>query len=92
MHREVVALGIDKGTYYGLNETGSRIWALMEEPARVGAICEKLIAEFEVDRDACEIQVLNILTEMRAEGMVEVREEVNQPVSREARVRDAGAL
>ena len=42
---EVVALNIDKGTCYGLNKVGSRIWTTIARPTQVGAMCEKLMSE-----------------------------------------------
>jgi hypothetical protein len=72
---EVVALNIDKGTCYGLNKIGSRIWALIAEPKRVGDICATLMEEYDVDSATCERQVLDLLEELRGEGMIESQEE-----------------
>ena len=46
---EIVALHIDKGTCYGLNKSGSRIWQMLAEPKRIDAVCARLIAEYDVD-------------------------------------------
>jgi hypothetical protein len=72
---EVVALNIDKGTCYGLNKVGSRIWSLIGEPKRIGDVCTTLISEYEVDGATCERQVLELLDELRAEGMIVLHEE-----------------
>ena len=72
---EVVALNIDKGICYGLNKVGSRVWALIAEPRRIGDICATLVSEYEVDSAACEHQVIDLLEGLRAEGMIELREE-----------------
>jgi hypothetical protein len=71
---EVVALNIDTGTCYGLNKIGSRIWILIGEPARIGDLCAKLTSEYDVDSATCERQVLELLTELLAEGLIELRE------------------
>jgi len=76
---EVVALNIDNGTCYGLNRVGSRVWSLIAEPARVGGVCETLIAEYKVDRATCEQQVLELLEDLHDEGMVVLREEQANP-------------
>ncbi len=70
---EVVALSIDQGTCYGLNKVGSRIWNLIAEPMRVGDICTKLVAEYDVDMPTCERQVLDLLQELHAEKMIDLR-------------------
>jgi hypothetical protein len=72
---EVVILSIEQGTCYGLNRVGSRIWKLLATPARVDNLCATLIAEYRVDPGACEDQVLDLLEELRAEGLVETTEE-----------------
>jgi len=71
---EVVALNIERGACYGLNRIGTRIWSLIAKPARVGAVCDALIAEYKVDRSTCEQQVLELLEELRGEGMVALLE------------------
>ncbi len=70
---EVAMLNIEKGTCYGLNKVGSQIWELIEAPKRVGDICDSLLQKFEVERSLCERQVLDLLEELRAEGMVQTK-------------------
>jgi hypothetical protein len=67
---EVVALSIEQGTCYGLNRVGSRIWNLLATPTRISDLCETLLAAYEVDADECERQVLDLLEELRTEGMI----------------------
>ncbi|MBI3676004.1 MAG: PqqD family protein [Proteobacteria bacterium] len=70
---ELVALHIDKGVCYGLNKVGSRVWQLIETPAKIGDVCAALTSEFDVDAATCEREVLDLLEELRAEGLIEVR-------------------
>lgn len=67
---EIVALNIETGTCYGLNRVGSRVWALIAAPSRVEDVCARLIAEYDVEPATCERQVLDLLEELRAEGLV----------------------
>jgi len=78
---EIVALDVSKGTCYGLNRVGSRIWELIGSPVRVGDLCIQLAAEFDVDPIVCEQQTVDLLEELRAEGLVVVTEpaENNSP-------------
>jgi hypothetical protein len=67
---EVVALSIERGTCYGLNQVGSRLWSLIGNPIRVGEICSHLENEFEVATELCEKQVLELLNELLVEGLI----------------------
>jgi hypothetical protein len=72
---EIVALSIERGTCYGLNHVGSRIWGLIASPARIADVCSTLLAEYKVDPDVCERQVLDLFEELRAEGLIETLEQ-----------------
>ena len=72
---EIVALNIEKGTCYGLNSVGSRIWTLLADPIRIKEICASLLTEYKVEPGACERQVLDLLEELRAEGLIATPEE-----------------
>ena len=72
---EVVALNIDRGTCYGLNPVGSRIWKIIENPVTIDDICSRLMAEYDVDAATCERQVLDLLEELRSEGLITTLEE-----------------
>jgi hypothetical protein len=72
---EIVALKMDSGTCYGLNRVGSRIWQLAAVSIRVADLCAKLETEYKVEPAVCKRQVLDLLEELRAEGLIEVRED-----------------
>jgi len=74
LDNEIVALNIEKGTCYGLNRVGSRIWRLLTVPTRIDDICSRLLAEYNVDAEACEREVIDLLEELRSEGMIAVPE------------------
>ena len=69
---ETVMMSTESGKYYGLDDIGSRIWELIEQPHSVGDLCDTLITEFEVDRDTCQQHVLDFLEELKDEGIVTV--------------------
>ena len=68
---EVVMMSIPRGSYYGLDGVGARIWGLINEPRRVSDLCEVLLTEYDVERASCETQVLRFLNDMVAQGLVE---------------------
>ncbi len=68
--QEIVALNVEKGTCYGLNSVGARVWRLLASPVSVAEICETLVGEYQVDPDTCEKEVLDLLQDLQAEGMI----------------------
>lgn len=70
---ELVALHVDNGTCYGFNGTATRIWALIEQPKRLSELKAELLAEFDVDPSTCEAQLKELLDELAADGLVEIR-------------------
>ena len=73
---EAVILSLDSGTYYGLNESGAVIWQfLQEEPRRVHEIRDALLAEYDVEADRCEQELLALLQSMADAGLIEVQDE-----------------
>jgi hypothetical protein len=67
---EIVALSVERGSCYGLNRVASRIWSLLAKPIRISDLCTTLITIYKVDPDVCERQVLELLEELRAEGLI----------------------
>jgi hypothetical protein len=70
---ELVALHIDNGTCYGFNGTATRVWALIEQPRRFSELKEELLREFDVDAATCEAQLKELLDDLAADGLVEIR-------------------
>ncbi len=68
---EVVALDVERGVCFGLNASGSRVWSLLEAPTTGRAICETMAAIYDVDRDVCEREVLALLEDLAAEGLIQ---------------------
>ena len=73
LNNDVVILGAEAGQYFGLDEVGARIWELVQAPVLVSAICETVCAEYEVAPENCERDVLELLADLRAKGLLDVR-------------------
>jgi Coenzyme PQQ synthesis protein D (PqqD) len=71
---ESAILNLKNSVYYGMNSVGTRVWALVKEPKRVGDVRDTIVNEYEVDSDRCGRDVLDLLEQMRGEGLIEVRE------------------
>jgi hypothetical protein len=68
----MVLLDVDLGTYYGLNEVGTRAWSLLAEGATLGEIEVRLLAEFEVDRATLEADLRVLLRDLAEHGLIDV--------------------
>lgn len=70
---DLVLFSAERGRYYGTQVVGHRIWTLVEEEVSVGALCERLLEEFMVDRATCEREVLHFVQTLADEDLVTVR-------------------
>lgn len=69
---EMVLLDVDQGTYYGLNEVGTRAWSLLAEGATLGEVEERLLTEFEVERSTLEADLHGLLRDLAEHGLIDV--------------------
>ena len=72
---EAVILGLADGVYYGLDAVGARVWSLLAAPRQVTEIVDVVTAEFDVDRQRCEHDVLALLGELVERRLI--REELD---------------
>jgi hypothetical protein len=72
---EILALSIEQNTCYGMNRIASCIWTLLASPIRISDLCTTLLATYKVDPDVCQHQVLDLLEQFRAEGLIATLEE-----------------
>ncbi|MCM2326662.1 MAG: PqqD family protein [Lysobacter sp.] len=70
--QEVAILELDRGLYFGLNSTGTRIWELLAEPVTVRDIHSAIVSEFEVDGEVASRDVLDLLEKLREAGLIRV--------------------
>ena len=69
---ETVMMSVRSGMYYGLDNIGSRVWQLIEQPRSVAELTDILLQEYAVERAQCERDVIALLNEMHGEGIVDV--------------------
>lgn len=67
---ELVGLHVEQGTCYGFNGTATRIWALIEEPKLLSELRDALLAEYEVDAETCERELMELLKDLEKDGLV----------------------
>lgn len=74
IHEEVAILHTERAIYFGLQGVGAWIWDALEQPRSVADLCASIEAEFDVSPDECKIDVVQILANLREEGLVVVVE------------------
>lgn len=67
---EVVALNVERGQCYGLNEVASRVWDMLAEPRTIVQLRDALTESYEVEAATCEAEVRRLIGELQAEGLV----------------------
>jgi hypothetical protein len=70
---EAVILNCANGVYYGLNEVGNSVWAMLGQPRAVREITAKIQDEYDVPADVCERDVLALLSQLAEAGLIEIR-------------------
>jgi hypothetical protein len=73
MDGDTVMMSIEAGKYYNLGKMGGVIWGMIAEPVAVKTVVTKLLEQYEVTREQCEIEVLSFLNEMDREGLLEIQ-------------------
>lgn len=74
MDGEIVMMSIDNGEYYGLDEIGSRIWELIENPVSINHLIESLTEEFEVSTEDCLHDTLEFLEDLLEKDLLLVND------------------
>ncbi len=69
---EAAILNLKTGAYHGLNPVGAAVWSLIERPVAVSGVVEAILEQFEVDRDVCERDLLELLRDLDERGLIEV--------------------
>lgn len=70
---ETVILSLTAGRYYGLDAVGARVWQIIQAPTVVADATRTIVAEYDVEPERCEADLLALLPRMVDTGLVEVR-------------------
>ena len=71
---ETAILDLKAGMYYGLDDVGTRVWDLVQEPSNVGDIRDRLLEEYDVAPERCERDLLALLQRLADEGLIETQD------------------
>ena len=67
---EAVIVDLAAGTYFGLNEVGTRVWQLVHEGHEESKIVDILTSEYEADRATIARDVARLLDDLRARHFI----------------------
>lgn len=70
-----VLLDLDSKWYYSLNETGLRIWQIMDEVQDPLEIAKRLANIYEIDEERIEASVVRLVEELEKERLIITKEE-----------------
>lgn len=69
---EAAILNLKDGVYYGLNPVGARIWNLIQKPVKVSEILELLIEEYDVEKEVCQNDLMELLNQLLDKELVKI--------------------
>ena len=72
---EAVVLALESGRYFGLNETGTRMWLLLIEHGRVEPVFHALQQEYEVAGERLEQELTEFVSTLASQGLVRIHED-----------------
>jgi len=65
-----VLLDLESGVYFGLDEVGTRVWMLLMEQKTPDAVCEAMLAEFDVEPGVVADDVRRLVAELQQNGLL----------------------
>ncbi|HEX4542119.1 MAG TPA: PqqD family protein [Candidatus Acidoferrum sp.] len=72
LDRESVLLNLETEQYFGLDETGTRIWQLLTASPDIDAAYEELLAEFDVEPELLRDNLTDLLERLVENGLLQV--------------------
>ncbi|HYL85838.1 MAG TPA: PqqD family protein [Candidatus Angelobacter sp.] len=72
MDRESVLLNLETEQYFGLDETGTRMWQLVTTLPNIDAAYQELLAEFDVEPELLRSNLAELLGRLVENGLLQV--------------------
>jgi len=68
---EIVLMDLESGTYFGLNQVGSRVWELTGAgPQSLSALRDRIVEEFDVADEVAEQDLVKLLEQLASRGLL----------------------
>lgn len=68
---ETVILHLTNGTYYGLDEVGTRVWELLQDGATLEALCATLQDDYDVALETLRTDIGAFIADLAEHGLVD---------------------
>jgi hypothetical protein len=72
LDRESVLLNLETERYFGLDETGTRMWQLVTDSPNIDVAYQELLAEFDVEPDLLRSNFTELLSRLVDNGLLQV--------------------
>jgi hypothetical protein len=72
LDRESVLLNLETERYFGLDETGTRMWQLVTDAQNIDAAYQELLAEFDVEPELLRSNFTELLSRLVDNGLLQV--------------------
>ena len=72
LDREAVLLNLETEQYFGLDETGTRMWQLVTTSPNIDAAFQDLLAEYDVEPDLLRSNLMELLNRLVESGLLRV--------------------
>jgi hypothetical protein len=69
---ETVLLELASDRYFGLDAVGTRVWQLLNDGQGQSAMVDTLLDEYEVEREALERDISELLDRLSGAGLIEI--------------------
>jgi len=69
---EAVLLNLQSGIYFGLNETGTKIWGILSENESLERVYSLILQEYAVEPDLAKRDLLELTAQLVEKGLVTV--------------------
>jgi len=74
---EAIILSLETDSYYGLNAVGAFVWELVKEPKTFDQIKEAILANYEVDPNECERDLMELVDDLLARELIQASNEAS---------------
>lgn len=73
LDKESVLLNLETERYFGLDETGTRMWQLVTTSPSINAAYRELQSEFDVESDVLRLHLTDLLGRLVDNGLLQVQ-------------------
>jgi hypothetical protein len=67
---EAILINLNTGSYYSLNDTGTKFWELLDGQRTIASFDQLIAAEYEVEAEVVEGDLLELAADFEQEGLI----------------------